>query len=145
MYYGQEEPDHDMLFLGTNFVVAFDPTSLFMEDGAVNVNGVKDEALAEAALDMRRTESGDLLTYSRKWIEFQARFAEAEPMIPVYSNVYYDFYPQVLRNYHITQSITWSEAIVGSYFSDVPEEMETTEAAAEGEDAVEGEDAAETE
>ena len=73
-----------MLFLGTNFVVAFDPSSLFMEDGAVNVNGVKDEALAEAALDMRRTESGDLLTYSRKWIEFQARFAEAEPMIPVY-------------------------------------------------------------
>ena len=145
MYYGQEEPDYDMLFLGTNFVVAFDPASLFMEDGAVNVNGVKDEALAEAALDMRRTEPGDLLTYSRKWIEFQARFAEAEPMIPVYSNVYYDFYPQVLRNYHITQSITWSEAIVGSYFSDVPEEMETTEAAAEGEDAVEGEDAAETE
>ena len=46
-------------------------------------------------------------------------------MIPVYSNVYYDFHPEVLRNYHITQSITWSEAIVGSYFSDVPEGEET--------------------
>lgn len=120
MYYGQQEPDYDMLFLGTNFDIDFDPTPLFTEGGAVNVNGVKSRSLTEAAEDMRKTESGDLLTYCQKWIEYQKRFADVEPMIPVYSNAYYDFYPQVLRKYQITQSITWSEAVIGSYFSDVP-------------------------
>ena len=124
MYYGQEEPDYDMLFLGSNFDVAFDPSPLFMEGGKVNVNGVKDEKLVEAAQNMRRTETGDLLTYCRKWVSFLYQFAETEPMIPIYSNVYYDFHPKVLQNYQITQSITWSEAIVGSYFSDVSEEIE---------------------
>ena len=124
MYYGQEEPDYDMLFLGSNFDVAFDPSPLFMEGGKVNVNGVKDEKLVEAAQNMRRTETGDLQTYCRKWVSFLHQFAETEPMIPIYSNVYYDFHPKVLQNYQITQSITWSEAIVGSYFSDVPEEIE---------------------
>ena len=131
MYYGQEAPDYDLLFLGSNFDIAYDPSTLFMDGGLVNVNGIKDEALAEAAIEMRRTQAGDLLTYCRKWIGFLEKFAETEPMIPVYSNVYYDFHPSVLRNYEITQSITWSQAVVGSYFSDVPEETEETEETAE--------------
>ena len=124
MYYGQAEADYDMLYLGTNFDVAFDPAQLFMEDSAVNVSGVKDEALVKLAQEMRQTEPGDLLTYCRRWISFLAKFAETEPMIPVYSNLYYDFYPDVLRNYRINQFTTWSEAIVGSYFSDVAETPE---------------------
>ena len=130
MYYGQAEADYDMLYLGTNFDVAFDPAQLFMEDSAVNVSGVKDEALVKLAQEMRQTEPGDLLTYCRRWISFLAKFAETEPMIPVYSNLYYDFYPDVLRNYRINQFTTWSEAIVGSYFSDVAETPEAE--AAEG-------------
>ena len=131
MYYGQEAPDYDLLFLGSNFDIAYDPSTLFMDGGLVNVNGIKDEAVAEAAIEMRKTNAGDLLTYCRKWIGFLEKFAETEPMIPVYSNVYYDFHPSVLRNYEITQSSTWSQAVVGSYFSDVPEETEETEEAAE--------------
>ena len=49
-------------------------------------------------------------------------------MIPVYSNVYYDFHPEVLQNYKITQYLSWSDAVVGAFFSDLPEE-----AAEEGE------------
>ena len=130
MYYGQAEADYDMLYLGTNFDVAFDPAQLFMEDSAVNVSGVKDEALVKLAQEMRQTEPGDLLTYCRRWISFLAKFAETEPMIPVYSNLYYDFYPDGLRNYRINQFTPWSEAIVGSYFSDVAETPEAE--AAEG-------------
>ena len=90
------------------------------EGGAVNVNGVKDEELVKLAQDMRQTEPGDLISYCRKWIAFLEKFAETEPIIPVYSNVYYDFHPEVLREYKINQFTAWSEAIVGSYFSDVP-------------------------
>ena len=127
IYYGQAEADYDMLFMATNFDVAFDPTSMFAEDGTVNVNGVKDAELVRLAGEMRQTEHGDLLTYCQHWVTFLERFAETEPMIPVYSNVYYDFHPEVLRNYNITQYISWADAIVGSYFSDVPEEAEAEE------------------
>ena len=122
IYYGQDDTDYDMLYLATNFDVAFDPTQMFMEGGTVNVCGVKDEELVKLAGEMRQTEQGDLLTYCTKWISFLKRFTEVEPMIPVYSNVYYDFHPEVLQNYKITQYISWADAIVGSYFSDVAEE-----------------------
>jgi len=133
MYYGQAEADYDMMFLGTNFETMFDPTHLFTEETNVNVAGVKSEELVAAAQDMRKTESGDLLTYCTKWLVFLEKFAEVEPMIPVYSNVYYDCHPTVLRNYSITESVTWSEAAIGSDFSDVPEEAEEPAEAAEGE------------
>ena len=45
-------------------------------------------------------------------------------MIPIYSNVYNDFHTELLRDYFITESITWSDAVVGSYFSDITEEAE---------------------
>ena len=122
IYYGQDDTDYDMLYLATNFDVAFDPTQMFMEGGSVNVHGVKDAELVKLAGEMRQTEQGDLLTYCTKWISFLKRFTEVEPMIPVYSNVYYDFHPEVLQNYKITQYISWADAIVGSYFSDVAEE-----------------------
>ena len=122
MYYGQADADYDMLFLASNFDVAFDPTSMFLEGGTVNVNGVKDEELVKLAQDMRQTEQGDLLTYCKKWVSFLAQFTESEPLIPVYSNVYYDFHPEVLQEYKITQYISWADAIVGTFFSDVAEE-----------------------
>ena len=52
------------------------------------------------------------------------------PVLPVYSNVYFDFYPHVLHEYEIAANISWPQAIITSYLSDyIPEE----EAAAEEE------------
>ena len=126
MYYGQEERTYDMAWLATNFEVLFDPSPLFEPDGAANTTGIADEELYELAADMKRTQPGDLLEYCRKWIRFLTRFAEVEPMIPVYSNVYFDFYPDVLQQYDIMENITWSEAVVASYLSDPPQAQEGT-------------------
>lgn len=127
MYYGQRERDYDMAFLASNFDVMYDPSPMF-EPGAVsNTTGISDQQLYDLAADMKKTEQGDLLTYCTKWLAFQKRFAEVEPMIPVYSNVYYDFYPDVLQGYDIATNVTWSEAIVGAYMSDPPEEPEEAE------------------
>ena len=131
MYYGQEERDYDMAWLATNFDVLFDPSPLFMPGSGTNTTGIRDEGLYTLAEDMKKTEPGDLLGYCKKWVAFLERFAEAEPMIPVYSNVYYDFYPDVLQEYMISSNITWSEAIVPAYLSDPPEEPEEPEEAEE--------------
>ena len=61
---------------------------------------------------MSRTEPGDALTYMQNWVAFQERFNEILPMIPIYSNYYYDFYTSSLADYSISSHITWGEAIV---------------------------------
>ena len=68
---------------------------------------------------MRQTEPGDLLNYCVKWVKFQKRMQEVEPLIPLYSGVYFDFYPNVLQNYNINSNATWSEAIVEAFMGDV--------------------------
>ncbi len=140
-FYHRSERTVDMLYLGTNFNTLFDPVSHFQpaEDGEVtwNYTGLTDEALFDAALDLRKTESGDLLEYCRKWLTFQIRFAEAEPMIPVYSNVYFDFFPRVLHNYYPNERSGWSQAIQSAFLGDSEDEEE--EEVPEEEEAI-GED-----
>ena len=100
---------------------------LFEPDGAYNYYGVDDRELYDLAVDMIRTEPGDLLGYCRKWVAFQERFAEIEPVIPIYSNIYFDFYPRVLQDYVISDYSTWSQAIVPAVMSDIPETDEVEE------------------
>lgn len=139
MFYQRVERPADMLYLGTDFDVVFDPSTHFVaaEDGALtwNYTGAMDEELYRLAVEMRKTEPGDVLTYCQRWIDFQARFAELAPMIPIYSNVYFDFYPRVLHNYILTENVTWTQAIVKAYMGDMsdPEEEETEDEEALGE------------
>ena len=39
------------------------------------------------------------------------------PLIPVYSNVYFDYYTSDLTNYDILYYITWGDAIVPAQYS----------------------------
>lgn len=71
-----------------------------------------------------------MLSYCRKWTAFQKHWAQVLPSIPIYSNVYFDFYTPMLQNYLIGSSMTWSQAIVGAYLGELaaqPEEDELSE------------------
>ena len=134
-YYRLSEVKYDMYFLATNFDVMFDPSLNFTEteDGhhVWKTSGLTDDELWEMAVDMRRTEAGDLLNYCRKWLAFQQHIMDTLPILPIYSNVYFDFYPQVLQGYHITDSISWPETIIDAYLGDVVTETEGEEPEAE--------------
>ena len=135
-YYRLSETQYDMLFLATNFDVLYDPSLSFIdtEDGhhIWKSSGLVDDELWQMAVDMRKTEPGDLLGYCTKWLAFQKRFADQLPVLPVYSNVYFDFYPLVLHEYHIAENISWPQTIIGAYLSDyIPEEEVAEEEEAE--------------
>ena len=142
-YYRLNEVKYDMYFLATNFEVMFDPSLSFTEteDGhhLWKTSGLIDDELWEMAVDMRRTEAGDLLSYCRKWLAFQQHIMDTLPMLPIYSNVYFDFYPQVLQEYHIAESISWPQTIVEAFLGDVVTETEGEEPEAETETAAEQE------
>lgn len=137
VYYRQTERDCDMIYLATNFASVFEPSRTFAPDdayqGVDNRTGVADEQLYALAVDMRRTEPGDTLSYCQKWVKFQERWAEVLPAIPVYSNVYFDFYAPALHNYSVGANTGWADAIVGAYLSDADEPAEDVAGNPEGE------------
>ena len=135
IYYRQQERDCDMIYLATNFANVFEPSGTFSPDdayqGTDNRSGIADDELYRLAVAMRQTESGEVLEYCQKWVAFQERWTEVLPAIPVYSNVYFDFYAPILHNYNAGANVSWAQAIVGAYLGDVEEVAE--ELPAEGE------------
>lgn len=121
-YYRQTERTTDMIYLATNFHVIVDPSITYSTDKTKNHeiwNNTysDDEDLWYRAVNMRKTEPGDVFEYVSKWVSFQERYNEVLPTIPIYSNIYFDFLNSNLQNYWITGQVTWSQAILPAYFA----------------------------
>ena len=143
LYYRQDARDCDMIYLATNFLTAFDPSYTYSTDdaaqGIYNTSGLRDETLMNLARDLRATPSGDVLTYCQKWIAFQEYWNQTLPSVPVYSNIYFDFFTPRLQNYLINGSSTWAQAILYAYLGDpIPEPVvdQTEEPAEDGETVI---------
>ena len=141
-YYRESERTTDMIYLATNFHVIVDPSITYSADNEAvhamwNNTYSDDEELYDLAVRMRKTEPGDIFTYVERWIAFQERYNEVLPTIPIYSNIYFDFFTEMLQNYHITAHVTWSQAILDAYFGLEPEEPEEEE---DGMDETDGEE-----
>ncbi len=135
----RDSDEVQMFYLGDNFNIEFDPTLWFLPGEGVEEGDTLAWAHArmyELAEDMCRTEPQDVLTFVEKWIKFQEEFSDLLPMIPVYSNVYFDFFTKELHNYEITNYVTWGLAIVPATFSEWTAEDEA--AANQAEEAGEG-------
>lgn len=115
-YYRTEERVYNMFFMASNFAFLFDPYYDFSTNeeyqGVINKTGLQDASLQRISVSLRQTDIGDNDAYARKWLEFQKRFAELLPVIPLYSNNYYDFYDGRLQDYQIDQRSGWSLGIV---------------------------------
>ncbi len=120
IWYDQDEREGDMIYLATNFDVVWDPVVNFLEDEGGNhtwnYTNDYDELLYQRALDMRETEPYALLEYMEEWVLFQEEFMEEVAILPIYSNMYYDFYTAELQNYNIPPNVTWTQAIVPAIY-----------------------------
>ena len=130
-YYREKERTTDMIYLATNFHVIVDPSITYSTDTTAghkmwNNTYSDDEDLYYRAVNMRKTDPRDVYEYVSKWIGFQERYNEVLPTIPLYSNIYFDFYTPQLQNYFITAHVTWSQAILEAYFGEDPEPLPET-------------------
>jgi ABC-type transport system substrate-binding protein len=117
-YNDRDIEEIDMFYMGDDFNVEFDPTLFFLDGNgevpeADNMEYIHDQ-MYQLADDMVRTEPQDVLGFMKKWIHFQEEFSDMLPIIPVYSNIYFDFYISQLQNYDILPKVTWGDAIVGA-------------------------------
>ncbi len=120
-YYREKERTTDMIYLATNFHVIVDPSITYSTDDSLNHEVWNntysdDEDLWYRAVNMRKTDPKDVYDYITKWIAFQERYNELLPTIPLYSNIYYDFYTSELQDYYITGHVTWTQAILEATF-----------------------------
>lgn len=116
IYEGMEAGDADLIYLGDNFRTIFDPDLFLPRDEDLPLAQVKAE-LRAMAQDMVHTEPGDLLSFMKKWVALQEKITETVPLIPVYSNMYFDFYTRELYDYDIREAVTWPEAIIPAYLN----------------------------
>ncbi len=123
-YYHQKHEDRrfDLYFLGTNFDMVYNPYFNFHTDemyhGVYNTTGIKDEKLMQLADELRRTEPGNHALFLNRWFALQQRIAEVLPMVPLYSNTYYDAFGKQLKNYHPERYDSWSLAVLYAFMSD---------------------------
>ena len=117
-YYKQKDREADMIYLASDFGIMYDPSVYFQtgEDGEAYwaSTNQSDEQLYQLAVAMRQTEPGETLEYVKKWIAFEERFNKVLPMIPIYSNTFYDFYTSKLQDYEIVKDGSWGIAIIGA-------------------------------
>ena len=45
-------------------------------------------------------------------------------MIPLYSNVYFDYFPTILHHYYPSAAATWTEAVLSAYLGDAEDAAE---------------------
>ena len=128
-YLSDDAWNADMVYIARNFEGIFDPSAYFRvgeQDGKETYSwfttNIGSEKLYKSTVDMRRTEPGAVLDYVKKWIKFAELFNEELPMIPIYSNVYFDFFTPLLQEYYISQNESWGQAVVGAYLGDKIEE-----------------------
>ena len=79
--------------------------------GSFNPTRIVDEELYRLSRAMKETEPGDYETWDRRWLEMQLRFNYILPELPLYSDLFFDFYPTNLENFYTTPFHQWSPAI----------------------------------
>ena len=135
-YNDRDIEEIDMFYLGDDFNIEFDPQLFFLPGDTPKEERVEEDTMAWAhaemfdmADEMTRTEPRDVLGFMQKWIAFQERLSDLVPLVPVYSNIYFDFFTSELRNYDILYYVTWGDAIVPSYcaYLDEPAEEDAGE------------------
>ncbi len=122
-YYRETERTTDMIYLATNFHVVVDPSITYSTDRTANHqiwNNTysDDEDLYWRAVNMRKTDPLDVFDYVSKWVSFQERYNEVLPAIPIYSNIYFDFFTNQLQHYDVNGHVTWSQTILEAYFGE---------------------------
>lgn len=115
-YYRQDSRAFDLMFLGSNFSYLFDPSNTYIVgdqyQGTMNTSGVQDPRLEELARNITAAQPGNREAYLNRWMDFQEYWSEVLPMIPLYSNTYYDLFDSNLVGYFPQFYWSWGTAIL---------------------------------
>lgn len=116
-------PTYGMYNLATNYTPVYDQRDTYTTDpdeikAGYNTNFLVDEELERLAIDMVLTPSEDREAFKSKFVDFIVRWNELLPDLPLYSNMYHDFYNEKLENYNMNPLVRISQALLYSYVTE---------------------------
>lgn len=116
-------PTFHMFNLATNYNPVYDLSTTYTTDPDMfaqgyNTNFILDEELDRLAKEMVKVDPEDRETFKQKFVEFTVRWNYLLPDLPLYSNIYHDFYNDKLKDYEINSLIEISKAILYSYVTE---------------------------
>ncbi|MDO4355512.1 MAG: ABC transporter substrate-binding protein [Clostridia bacterium] len=118
-YYSYEmdesERQYNSFNMSTILSAVFDPyTQSFHSDKCgtwLNAGQLADDQLDELIMELRSTDPGDNETFLERWIEYEKRWQELLPQIPLFSNEEFDFFSESVHGVETTPLAFYSDVI----------------------------------
>ncbi len=113
-YRNQDENYFNMYNLATDYSTpVYDVKDTYASGSPGNISHISDQKLAELAADMLKVSSENEKTYMTRWMEFQKRYNDLLPSLPLYSTTYADFFSSRISGYEgITSLWSWESQIL---------------------------------
>lgn len=116
-------PTYHMYNLASNFTPMYDPTTTYTTDPAqiaqgMNQNYLIDYELEELAVSLALTDSEDRDGFKAKFVDYIAKWNELLPDLPLYSNIYHDFFAEKLQDYNNNPLVRIDKALLYSYVTE---------------------------
>lgn len=116
-------PTFGMYNMATGYTPIYDPSTTYSTDpdmikAGYNTNFLFDEKLEAAAKAMVLLAPEDKDEFKGKFVEFVSRWNELLPDLPLYSNLYHDFYADKLKDYEKNPLIRIDKALLYSYVAE---------------------------
>lgn len=113
-------PTFGMYNLATNYTPSYDLSTTYTTDpdmiaAGYNNNYLIDEKLESLAKEMVLKEPTDRDGFKKTFVQFVDRWNELLPDVPLYSNMYHDFYNEKLKDYNINSLVDISQALLYAY------------------------------
>jgi len=113
-YFAFNLEDHERTYstfsMGMGFSQPYDPYYAWHSDWLGtwwNSAGMNDPEIDRLTVAMRRVTPGDNETYVNLWFEYQVRWNELMPMIPLYSNEYFNLFNTSVKSVNTTPFLDW--------------------------------------
>lgn len=101
--------------LATGFTAVFDPYYDYHSDYygvyGYNTERVNDPTFDELTVKMRSLDPTQVEEFSATWLEYQTYFNDFLPVLPLYSNQYYDIFRTEVKGFNTTPFLSWAEMI----------------------------------
>lgn len=110
-------PTYGMFNLATNYTPRYDLTNTYTTDPALlkqgyNTNFIIDKDLEALANGLVLTAATDREGFKTKFVALVEKWNELLPDIPLYSNIYHDFYNAKLKNYNINALVDSTQSLL---------------------------------
>lgn len=113
-------PTYGMYNLATNYTPRYDLSTTYTTDpemikAGYNDNYIVDEELEAAAKAMVNLDPEDTDAYKENFVKFISRWNELLPDLPLYSNIYHDFFDEKLKDYDTNDLVRISDSLLYAY------------------------------